>query len=139
MRRAWEVLHLGRPLVWSWHYDLLCEYLTLVKQRKVLRLIVNVPPRTAKSTIATVCFPCWTWIGDPSHGFLCSSYSRELSTEHSLARRNLITSGWYQSLWGSRFKLAADQNLKTQFDNNQRGQMISTSIGGTATGKGATR
>ena len=115
---------------------MLCEYLALVKQRKVLRLIVNVPPRTAKSTIATICFPCWTWTSEPGHGFLCSSYSRELSTEHSVARRNLITSSWYQSLWGNRFKLAADQNLKTQFDNDRRGQMISTSVGGTATGKG---
>jgi predicted phage terminase large subunit-like protein len=59
-----------------------------------------------------------------------------LSTEHSVARRNLILSEWYRQRCATPFKLAADQNLKTQFDNSQRGQMIATSVGGTATGKG---
>jgi predicted phage terminase large subunit-like protein len=136
IREAWPVLQPARPMVWSWHYDLLCEYLTLVKDRMVRRLLINVPPRTAKSTIATICFPCWVWATEPGHTFLCASYSRELSTEHSVARRNLIMSPWYQQRWGKRFSLASDQNLKTQFDNNQRGQMIATSVGATATGKG---
>jgi len=53
-------------LVWSWHYDLLCEYLTAVYQGKLTRLIINVPPRTAKSTIATICFPCFPcMLGSP--------------------------------------------------------------------------
>ena len=136
VRQAWQVLHPGRELVWSWHYDLLCEYLKMVRKRAVQRLIINVPPRTAKSTIATICFPCWVWTAEPGHGFLCASYSRELSTEHSVARRNLIRSEWYQQHWGDSFKLAVDQNLKIQFDNDRRGQMIATSVGGTVTGKG---
>jgi predicted phage terminase large subunit-like protein len=136
LREAWQVLEPSRTLVWSWHYDLLCEYLDLVAQRRIRRLIINVPPRTAKSTICTICFPCWVWATDPSHSFLCASYSRELSTEHSVARRNLITSPWYQQRWSDRFALAGDQNVKTQFDNDRRGQMIATSVGGTATGKG---
>jgi len=130
------VLNPGRKLTWSWHYDLLCEYLELVKARKVRRLIINVPPRTAKSTIATICFPCWTWTCDPGHGFLCASYSKDLSTEHSIARRLLLGSEWYQERWGRRFRIGEGQDLKTQFDNDHRGQMIATSVGATTTGKG---
>ena len=100
------------------------------------RLILNVPPRTAKSTIATICFPCWVWIGEPSHAFLCASYSNSLSTDHSVARRNLIMSHWYQSLWAERFQLASDRNLATQFMNNKTGQMIATSTGSGAEGRG---
>jgi predicted phage terminase large subunit-like protein len=136
VRKAWSILNPGAKLVWSWHYDLLCEYLELVKAREVRRLIINVPPRTAKSTIATICFPCWTWSSEPGHTFLCASYSRDLSTEHSLARRHLLASEWYQKRWGNRFNLGAGQNLKTQFDNDCRGQMIATSVGATTTGKG---
>lgn len=135
-RQAWPVLHPGRELKWSWHYDLLCEYLTLVYQRKVRRLIINVPPRTAKSTFAAVFFPDWVWLQEPGHGFLCASYSQNLSTEHSVARRNLIQSEWFQTNWSDKFRLASDQNVKTQFDNDKSGQMIATSVGGTATGKG---
>ena len=56
VKKAWTIIHPSRPLIWSWHYDLLCECLTAVHQRKIKRLIINVPPRTAKSTIATICF-----------------------------------------------------------------------------------
>jgi hypothetical protein len=36
-QKAWTVLHPNQSLSWSWHYDLLCEILTLVKERKILR------------------------------------------------------------------------------------------------------
>jgi predicted phage terminase large subunit-like protein len=123
-------------MVWSWHYDLLCEYLTAVKQRTVRRLIINVPPRTAKSTIATICFPCWVWANDPSQNFLSASYSLDLSTEHSVMRRNLLQSGWYRRMWGDKFSLSGDRNQVAQFMNDRRGQMIATSIGGTTQGRG---
>jgi predicted phage terminase large subunit-like protein len=136
VKKAWRVIHPTRPLVWSWHYGLLCEYLTAVKQRKVTRLIINVPPRTAKSTIATICFPCWVWASDPSQSFLSASYSLDLSTEHSVMRRSLLQSGWYRRMWGDRFSLSGDRNQVAQFMNDRRGQMIATSIGGTTQGRG---
>lgn len=142
-KAAWDVLEPGRTLHWSWHYEQLAEYLTLIRDRKFkttfndsLGLIINVPPRTAKSTFVTVCFPVWCWIKRAEMRFSCYSYSMDLSTEHSLKRRKLIQSDWFQSRWGHLFQLAGDQNLKTHFDNDKTGQMISTSVGGTATGKG---
>jgi predicted phage terminase large subunit-like protein len=136
VKKAWRILHPTRPLVWSWHYDLLCEYLTAVKLRTVRRLIINVPPRTAKSTIATICFPCWVWASDPSQNFLSASYSLDLSSEHSVMRRNLLQSGWYRRMWGDKFSLSGDRNQVAQFMNDRRGQMIATSIGGTTQGRG---
>ena len=81
-KKAWTVLNPTRLLIWSWHYDYLCEMLTLVKQRRMLRLIINIPPRTLKSTLVTIFFPCWVWITEPEHRFLTASYSLDLSTEH---------------------------------------------------------
>lgn len=137
VKAAWPTLHPGRKLIWDWSDDLVCEYLTAVRKRQVTRLILNVPPRTGKTTKATICFPDWQWATDPAHCFMFGSYALSLSTEHSIARRHLISSPWYQSLWGENFRLASDQNKKEQFDNDRRGQMIATSVGGTATGKGA--
>jgi predicted phage terminase large subunit-like protein len=45
-------------------------------------------------------------------------------------------SPWYQSLWAERFQLASDRNLATQFMNNRMGQMIATSTGSGAEGRG---
>ncbi|SRR5712692_298576 len=53
-----------------------------------------------------------------------------------MARRNLITSRWYQSRWGDRFNLSADRNRINDFGNDKMGLMIATSVGGTATGLG---
>jgi hypothetical protein len=136
VKKAWTIIHPSRPLVWSWHYDLLCEYLTAIHRRKITRLIINVPPRTAKSTIATICFPCWVWASDPSQNFLSASYSLDLSTEHSVIRRSLLQSGWYRRMWGDKVRLAGDRNQVAQFMNDRRGQMIATSIGGTTLGRG---
>jgi len=135
-REAWKFFNPGRELTWSWHYDLLCEHLMLVKKRQLRRLILNVPPRTAKSTIATMSFPCWVWTTEPKHEFLCGSHSMGLSTDHSVARRNLLSSDWYTQLWGKKFQLSEDRNLTTQFDNDKRGRMIATSTGSGAEGKG---
>lgn len=142
-KAAWKILEPGRDLDWSFHYELFAEYLWLAREKKFKEhypdadgLIFNVPPRTAKSTLITVCFPVWCWIKDPTRRFMCASYSGDLSTEHSLKRRTLITSPWFLGFWGDRFALRGDQNLKTHFDNDKTGQMIATSVTGTATGKG---
>jgi predicted phage terminase large subunit-like protein len=136
VREAWKQINPGRQFKWSWHYDLICEYLTLVYERKIRRLILNVPPRSAKTTFATICFPCWVWAKEPSHEFLCACHSRDLATDFSVARRNLVLSQWYQELWGKKFQLSEDRNLAIQFNNDRQGRMIATSTGSGAEGKG---
>ena len=136
-KEAWRVLHPGRPLIWSWHYDLLCEYLLLVKRRALRRVIFNLPPRSAKSTLITIIYPVWTWLSEPEHDFLMVSYSLTLSTEHSIRRRNLLLSRWAQSLWTKKLQLTGGRNQAEQFVNNRGGQMIATSTGASVMGRGA--
>jgi len=136
VRAAWPVIRPGLTLSWSWHYDLIAEWLTLVWQRKCRRLIITVPPRTMKTIMCTVLFPAWVWTKEPTHNFACASYSGDLSTEHSVMRRTLIESDWFKRLWGDKLWLASDQNQKTKYKNNHEAQMIATSVGGTVTGLG---
>lgn len=133
-KEAWKVLEPGRELCWSWHYDLIGEYLLKVWRREIKRLIINVPPRTAKSTEGTICFPAWGWARDARVRFLTASYSKDLSTEHSSKRRTLMESAWFQNLWPIEF--SEDTNRKDQYRNTVQGEMIATSVGATATGKG---
>jgi predicted phage terminase large subunit-like protein len=136
VKKAWRVLHPSRPLIWSWHYDYLCEVLTLVKRRQLRRVIINIPPRSLKSTLVTIFFPIWVWITEPEHSFLTVSYSLDLSSEHSVIRRLLLQSAWYQRLFGDRFRLAGDRNQVAQFMNDKRGQMVASSVGATVMGRG---
>jgi hypothetical protein len=103
----------------SWAIDGLCEHLQAITDGKISRLLVNFPPRSGKTLCASVCWIAWTWarrersyLSGPGVRFLCGSYSHTLSLMNSNLTRRLILSPWYQSLWGSRFQLRADQNSK---------------------------
>lgn len=136
VRAAWPILEPATPFLDNWHIDLIAEYLTLVRRREIRRLIINVPPRHMKSLLCTVLFPCWVWTQSPGARFICSSYAETLSIKHSLDRREVIDSAWYQSLWGDRVCFSDDQNAKSEYRNTARGVMIATSTGGSVTGKG---
>jgi predicted phage terminase large subunit-like protein len=135
-KAAWDVIEPATNLKWNWHHDLICEYLTAVSMGQIKRLLINVPPRSMKSIIVSVCYPTWRWIRDPHRRFICASYSQSLSSKLSRNRRSLIESPWYQAAWADRYALSHDQNVKSEFANDRHGYMIATSILGTATGKG---
>jgi predicted phage terminase large subunit-like protein len=134
VRQAWHIVEPATTLVWNWHLDALCEYLEAMADGDVTRLIVNIPPRSGKSLLASVLWPAWVWINQPATRWLCASYSASLSVKHSVDRRAVIVSPWYRRRWN--IELAGDQNQKTEFMNAARGNMIATSLSGTATGKG---
>jgi len=133
---AWDVLEPQTQLLWNWHHDLICEYLMAAERGEIRRLIINIAPRSTKSLLATVSFPDWIWTHTPSARFLFGSYAETLATKHSLLRRNLIESDWFQRGWGKKFHLSGDLNKKTEFANDKTGQMKSAGIKGSITGEG---
>ena len=54
------------------------------RKDKLYDLIINIPPGTSKSTIATVMLPAWAWTIDPRIRNLTASYSASLSTDHAM-------------------------------------------------------
>lgn len=136
VRAAWKVLEPDVELKWGWHHDLLCEYLEAAELGQIRRLIFNVCPRSTKSTITSVCFPTWVWLKRPSERTLFGSYADDLAVKHSVLRRNLIESPWYQTGYGSRFSLSSDVNTKGHFTNDKTGQMKAAGIRGSVTGEG---
>lgn len=136
VKAAWKILEPGNNLSWSWHYDLIAEYLTLAAEKKVKRLIINIPPRTLKSILISIMFPVWVWTRTPNQSFACASYADRLSQDLSLKRRRLIQSDWFVRLWGDRIRLQPDQNQKSEFQNNYQAKMFATSVGGTMQGVG---
>jgi len=139
IRSAWPILEPGTPYLHNWHIDAISEYLEAVTRGEIRRLLINMPPRYMKSIAVSVMWPVWEWIRIPEQRWLFASYSASLSTKHSVDRRTLIRSDWYQQNWGGRFQLAGDQDVKTEFMNTRRGVMVATSVGGTSTGKGGNR
>ena len=129
----------------GWPIEAVAEHLQAVADGEIKRLIVNIPPRCAKSSLTSVAFPAWVWLqppqwNSPTSGagvqFLHASYAQQLSLRDSVKCRRMIESVWYQRLWGDRFKLTGDQNTKSRFDNDRSGSRLSTSVGSALTGEG---
>ena len=102
LKEFWHIIIPEDP-VYNWHMEYLCDELqkvvTKVKNReaKDYDLIINIPPGTSKSTIATVMLPAWSWIVDPTIRSLTASYSASLSTDHSMKSRDIIRSDKFKS------------------------------------------
>jgi predicted phage terminase large subunit-like protein len=139
VQQSWHVVEPGVPFIPSWHIEEICEHLEAITAGQLRKLLVNIPPRHSKSTIVSVMWPMWEWLTDPSHKYLCASYSGNLSIRDNLKARRLIQSPWYQERWGHLIKLAGDQNAKQRFENEKTGYRLATSVGGTATGEGGSR
>lgn len=129
---AWHVVE-AKAFVPNWHIDVLCEQLEAVTRGECHRLLVNVPPGTAKSLIVSVFWPAWEWATDPSKRYLCASYGQDLATRDAVKTRVLVESEWYQALWPT--ALRDDQNQKTRYELMDGGWRIATSVGGRGTGE----
>lgn len=139
IKQAWHVVEPGTPYIHGWHIDAICEHLDAVTRGYIHNLLINMPPRHAKSLIVSVFWPVWEWITNPSCKWLYSSYGQSLSTRDSLKCRRLILSPWFQKRYGNSFRLTSDQRAKTRFDNDHLGYRIATSVNGAATGEGGNR
>lgn len=136
---AWTVLEPTTPFKSGWHLDVICEHLEAVSRGDIRNLIINIPPRHMKSLAVCVFWPVWEWIEKPSTRWLFNSYAATLATRDSIKCRRLIESPVYQALWGSSFRLSADNNQKTRFENDKTGYRIALGVGGGATGEGGDR
>ena len=137
VKRAWSIVEPGTTFVDGPHVKAICDHLEAVTQRKIRNLIINQPPRTMKSLLVSVFWPCWVWTFSPESRFMFASYSQALSTRDSLKCRRIIESPWYRRLFGSVFGMQSDQNQKMRFENDKMGFRLATSVGGATTGEGA--
>lgn len=134
IKRAWHVLEPDTDLKWSWHLDLICDRLEKVAGGDIKRLIINIPPGCMKSLTVTVFWPAWVWLHRPAWRVVSASYAKELSTRDSVRCRTLVESEWYKSLTKNEWALRRDQNVKTSFENTEKGSRLSISVGGATTG-----
>ena len=69
--RSFRELNPRSPFVTNWHVEFISAKLAAVREGRIRRLIVNVPPRHLKSNLASVAFPAWCLGHDPSMQILC--------------------------------------------------------------------
>src|SRR6202040_1920730 len=65
IRKAWHVVEPSTVYLENWHIDLIAEYLHAVTLGQIKRLLINMPPRYAKSTCVSIMWPTWVWAREP--------------------------------------------------------------------------
>ena len=134
VRLAWHVLEPTTPLIWNWHIDAICDHCQAVIEKRINRLLINVPPGHMKSLIVSVFWPAWTWLHRPSWKAIFASYAEKLSVRDSLRCRDLIQSQWYRETFRPKWNIRPDQNQKGFFEITSRGFRLAVSVGGAGTG-----
>jgi predicted phage terminase large subunit-like protein len=142
-KAAWPILEPTTPLQDNWHIKYLCDTLQSEIERiaagkpKTKDIIINIPPRSLKSSITTITLNAWAWARYPHLRFIAASYASDLAIELATKTRRLVDSTWYQKNWGNVFQLSDDQNTKGMFENTKSGFRKSVGVGGGVTGSGA--
>lgn len=136
IKEFWPIVEPGTEYLHNWHIDAIAEHLEAVTRGEIRNLLINMPPRCAKSLLVCVFWQTWVWTFRPESRWIYASYAQSLSVRDSLKCRRIIESPLYQKLWGDRFQLTGDQNTKMKFENDKTGHRIATSVDGVGTGEG---
>jgi hypothetical protein len=134
--KVFNTVSAGTKYLDNWHIDLICNEVMDMIEEKNNRLIVNIPPRYMKSIICSVALPAFLLGHDPKTNIICVSYSDDLSSKFANDCRNIIQSDWYRDLFPMT-RLHKSRQAISDFETTHGGGRMSTSIGGTLTGRGA--
>jgi predicted phage terminase large subunit-like protein len=119
----------------NWHIELIADYLESVRNGKIKRLIINMPPRALKSVCVSVAWPCWLLGHNPATRIMVASYAQMLSIKHSLDSKLIMNAPWYKKIF-PRTILSRKHNQTSKFLTTENGFRFATSVGGSATGEG---
>lgn len=133
--KVFQELNPGRTFHRTWAHEAICTFIGLIAfEHETDRLVINVPPRSAKSTIASVALPAFLLGRDPTHRIIVVAYNQELSNMFSRQTRQVMQAPWYRALFPS--TVIPARAAEAAFYTSAGGYRIATSTGGTLTGKG---
>jgi len=121
------------------HYDIatrLERFSKAVRDKESPRLMLLVPPRHGKSTLASQMFPSWHLGHVPHHEIINVGYNLELPTRFSRRVREVIASDEYAAIFPET-KLDPKSQSVEAWLTTKRGGFTAAGVGGGITGKGA--
>jgi len=109
--RCFPDLNPQAKLAMNWHLEVIAAKLMEVRQGRIKRLIINLPPRHLKSLMASIAFPAWCLGHDPSAQILCVSYAQDLADKLARDCRSIMMSPWYRRIFPTRLATQRQEAL----------------------------
>lgn len=115
------------------HLQFLSDKLVLLKQRKLKRLMVSMPPRSGKSMLIDIYTPAW-WLSDaPKDRIILAGYGEQFARSWGGKVRDLVIE------YGSDLNLLLnkDHAAADDWELTAGGGMVCVGVGGALMGRGA--
>jgi predicted phage terminase large subunit-like protein len=118
----------------NWHIEAVINNLENARNGRAKRLIINIPPRSLKSVLASVALPAFVLGHNPAARLICVSYAQPLAAKFSRDFRRILDSDWYKRI----FPLTVvSKDSEDIMETTAGGARLSTSVGAVVTGFGA--
>ena len=134
--KCFQTLNPGTSYLHNWHIEAIAFHLEQVRLGKIKRLIITMPPRSAKSIAASIAFPAFIHGHDPTAEIVAVSYAQNLASKLHNDNRLVLSSDWYMALF-SGARIDPKKETEQEVRLTQRGNRFATSVGGVLTGRGA--
>ena len=115
------------------HHELLLDKLEALERGDIQRLMVLMPPGSAKSTYVSTLFPPWYLARHPDHAVVAASHTAELAERFGRRVRNIINE--HSATLG--LELAPDIQAANQWETKQAGEYFAVGVLGAVTGRRA--
>jgi predicted phage terminase large subunit-like protein len=117
------------------HHKLLIGALEAVERREIDRLMVLMPPGSAKSTYTSVLFPPWFMGRNPQASVLGVSNTTDLAERFSRRARNIASLPRYRNVFG--YGVAENTKSAGNWETEQGGEFFAAGVGSAIAGRRA--
>jgi hypothetical protein len=130
------VRHVWPDFISGYHHRKIAKKFEDIRDGKIKRLIVNMPPRHTKSEFASFLFPSWLVGNNPKLKIIQTTHNTELAVRFGRKMKNLIDSEMYQQVFNE-VAISADSKAAGRWETNKGGEYFAAGVGSSITGRGA--
>jgi len=117
------------------HHLLLIEHLEAIERGDIERLMVLMPPGSAKSTYASILFPPWYMGRNEQNSVLGVSNTTELAERFSRRSRNIVTLQRFRNVFG--FGISEKTQSASNWETEKGAEFFAAGIGSAIAGRRA--
>ena len=129
------VKHVWPEFIQGEHHKIIADKFNQIAEKKIKRLIINMPPRHTKSEFSSFMLPAWMIGRNPKLKIIQSTHTTELAVRFGRKAKTLMDSEEYKSVFQTR--LREDSQAAGKWETSQGGEYYAAGVGSAITGRGA--
>tara|TARA_R110000751_G_scaffold82861_1_gene166596 strand:- start:243 stop:1820 length:1578 start_codon:yes stop_codon:yes gene_type:complete len=125
------------------HHELIIRKLEAVERGEIKRLMLFMPPGSAKSTYSSVAFPPWFLGRNPRKNIIGGSHTSDLAEEFGQRARDIVSTPAYRTIFGFGLSVYTKRILRWAIEKPEEkkaasgGEYRGVGVGGGVTGRRA--